>query len=559
MFRTLACLLLSIAIFSTIAQAKPEMPAAIATAHPLATQAGFEILDQGGNAFDAAVAITAALAVVEPTGSGLGGGGFWLLHRDSDQFQTMLDGREKAPSAAHRNMYLDKSGKADPKLSLNGPLSAGIPGVPAALAHLTEQYGNLSLAQNLSPAIRYAQQGFAVTEHYQKLAQFRLDVLRSYSTSQAIFLKNGQIPALGEMIIQTDLANTLQQIANQGRDGFYTGKIADKLVKNVQKQGGIWTLEDLKNYHLVERKTIVGNYKGYRITSANLPSSGGITLLSILNQLETLPFDAASPSQQQHFIIEAMRRSYRDRNHYLGDSDFITVPTIKLTSKHYAKQLVSTINFDTATPNMIFKKSPAAKGEDTSHFSVIDQNGNRVSATLSINYPFGSGFVAKGTGVLLNDEMDDFSSQQGNANGYGLIADSSANEIAPNKRPLSNMTPTFIENNKKIMVIGTPGGSRIITMVLLGILDFVDDKNALQIVSEPRFHHQHLPNYVQIESSGFNDNETEQLKLRGHSIKKLNRQYGNMQVVIYNKATQQLSAASDPRGEGESQVRIVKR
>ena len=559
MFHRLAYFIISGYLFIAIAHANTEMPAAIATAHPLATQAGFEILDQGGNAFDAAVAITAALAVVEPSGSGLGGGGFWLLHRDSDKFQTMLDGREKAPSASHRDMYLDESGQVNPKLSLEGPLAAGIPGVPAALVHLTEQYGNLSLAQNLAPAIRYAKQGFGVSEHYQKLAQFRLAVLNAYPNSQSIFLKNKQVPKLGEKIIQTDLANTLQQIATHGHDGFYKGKIAQKLVNDMQKHGGIWTLDDLNNYHLIERQAIVGNYNGFTITSAALPSSGGITLLSILNQLETLPFETGSQSQRQHLIIETMRRAYRDRNHWLGDSDFINAPTEKLISKDYAKQLASSIDFDSATTNSSLEETPPAKGEDTTHFSIIDQNGNRVSATLSINYPFGSGFVAEGTGVLLNDEMDDFSSQQGNANGYGLVADSGANEIAPNKRPLSSMSPTFIENDQQLMIIGTPGGSRIITMVLLGIIDFIDGKSAQQIVSEPRFHHQHLPNHVQLESVGFIDNEVDQLKQRGHEVKKLSRQYGNMQVVIHNKSTQQMSAASDPRGEGESLVRTIKK
>ncbi|MDB2705595.1 gamma-glutamyltransferase [Pseudomonadota bacterium] len=559
MFNHLACLIISGYLFIAPAHADTERSAAIATAHPLATQAGFEILDQGGNAFDAAVAITAALAVVEPSGSGLGGGGFWLLHRDSDKFQTMLDGREKAPSAAHPDMYLDKSGQANPKLSLEGPLAAGIPGVPAALVHLTKQYGNLSLAQNLAPAIRYAKQGFGVSEHYQKLAQFRLAVLNTYPNSQSIFLKNKHVPELGDKIIQTDLANTLQQIASYGRDGFYKGDIAQKLVDDVQKHGGIWTLDDLNNYQVIERQAMVGNYKGYTITSAALPSSGGITLLSMLNQLETLPFETSSQSQRQHLIIETMRRAYRDRNHWLGDSDFINVPTEKLISKAYAKQLASSIDFDLATPNSRLEKAPPAKGEDTTHFSIIDQNGNRVSATLSINYPFGSGFVAKGTGVLLNDEMDDFSSQQGSANGYGLVADSNANQIEPNKRPLSSMSPTFIENDQQLLIIGTPGGSRIITMVLLGMLDFIDDKSAQQIVSEPRFHHQHLPNHVQFESIGFSDSDVEQLTQRGHEVKKLGRQYGNMQVIIHNKSTQQSAAASDPRGEGESLVRAIKK
>ena len=528
--------------------------AAIASAHPLATQAGFDVLNQGGNAFDAAVAITAALAVVEPTGSGLGGGGFWLLHRSSDQFQVMIDGREKAPSAAHRDMYIDDTGKVNTMRSLDGPLAAAIPGVPAAIDHINNTYGKLSLAQNLAPAIHYAQQGFTVSKQYQTLAQFRLNALNNSPEAKKILLNNGRIPAIGTQIIQTDLANTLELLASSGRNGFYQGKIATKLVTDVQNSGGIWTLDDLKNYQVVERKPIVGKYKGYTITSASLPSSGGITLISMLNQLESLSLNDNDAHQRRHLITETMRRAYRDRNQWLGDSDFVTVPTDKLLSKSYAHQLAGSINPQSASPNTRSDMTPHTKGEDTTHFSVIDQDGNRVSATLSINYPFGSGFIAKGTGVLLNDEMDDFSSQIGTANAYGLVG-SNANAIEANKRPLSSMTPTFIENNEQLMIIGTPGGSRIISMVLLGILDFIDGYDAKQIVSRPRFHHQHLPNHIQLESIGFRQADVEQLKQRGHAIKKLNRQYGNMQVIIKNKHSQQLSAASDPRGEGESLVK----
>lgn len=527
--------------------------AAIATAHPLATQAGFEILDQGGNAFDAAIAVSAALAVVEPASSGLGGGGFWLLHRASDGFQTMIDGRETAPNAAHKDMYLDQKGKADPKLSLNGPLAAGIPGVPAALDHLSQEYGRLSLQQTLAPAIRFAKQGFSISKHYQKLAGFRLNALIASPQAKAIFLKNGQIPDLDSLIIQKDLAHTLEQLAEHGRAGFYQGDIAHKLISGVQQSGGIWTHKDLMDYQVKERPPIISTYQGYKITSASLPSSGGIVLTSILNQLELLPLDKADAVQRKHLIIEAMRRAYFDRSQYMGDPDFIDVPIKHLTSKKYAKDLVANIDLHQATANNQLSIT-SNKGEDTTHFSIIDQDGNRVAATLSINYPFGSGFVAKGTGVLLNDEMDDFSAQIGAANAYGLTGNH-ANAIEAKKRPLSSMTPTFIENDNSLMIIGTPGGSRIITMVLLGILDFIDGQNAKTIVSRPRFHHQYLPNKVQIESVGFNKKELARLKQYGHDIKILSRQYGNMQVIIKTEIPNQLIATSDPRGEGESHVR----
>ncbi|MFW5426506.1 MAG: gamma-glutamyltransferase [Methylophagaceae bacterium] len=533
--------------------ASENRQAAIASAHPLATQAGFEILNQGGNAFDAAIAVSAALAVVEPSGSGLGGGGFWLLHRASDGFQTMVDGRETAPSAAHKDMYLDENGIVNPRLSLDGPLAAGIPGVPAALDHLSQEYGRLSLEKTLAPAIRYAKQGFEVSTHYQKLVGFRLDILNASEQAKTIFLRNGQVPELGTIIIQTDLANTLEQLAEKGRAGFYQGDIAQKLVTGVQQAGGIWTLQDLNNYQIKERAPITSSYKGYKITSAALPSSGGIVLSSILNQLEQLPLDAADSTQRKHLIVEAMRRAYYDRSRYMGDTDFITVPTSQLTSKSYAKDLAASIDLTSATANQHLPAIDMTEGEDTTHFSIIDKDGSRVAATLSINYPFGSCFVAKGTGVLLNDEMDDFSAQVGAANAYGLTGNH-ANEIAANKRPLSSMSPTFIENDNSLMIIGTPGGSRIITMVLLGILDFIDGDDAETIVSNPRYHHQYLPNKIQLEATGFDTSEIEQLEQYGHEIKVLSRQYGNMQVITQTETPKQLTAASDPRGEGLSLV-----
>ncbi|MFW5450176.1 MAG: gamma-glutamyltransferase [Methylophagaceae bacterium] len=554
MMRRIYSLTILLLLFSAqISANKSVHQSAIASAHPLATQAGFEILNQGGNAFDAAIAVSAALAVVEPAGSGLGGGGFWLLHRANDQFNVMIDGRETAPATAHKDMYLDSNGKVDKALSLNGPLAAAIPGVPAALAHLSQNYGKLTLAQTLAPAIRYAKQGFPISKHYQKLVQFRLETLKASPESQAIFLTNGSIPEVNTLVIQTDLAHTLEQLAQQGRAGFYQGDIAQKLVTGVQQAGGIWTLQDLKNYRVKERQPITGTYQGYKITSAAPPSSGGIVLISMLNQLENFSLSNITPSDKKHLIVEIMRRAYFDRSRYLGDADFISIPTQKLVSKQYAQQLTTDIDLCHASQNKDLLYADTNKGEDTTHFSIVDRDGNRVAATLSINYPFGSGFIASGTGVLLNDEMDDFSASPNAANVYGLTGNE-ANAIAANKRPLSSMSPTFVENDDRLMVIGTPGGSRIITMVLLGILDFVDGKNAHDIVSSPRFHHQYLPNEIQIESTGFDKNELESLKQRGHEIKPLERQYGNMQIIIQDKISHNFDAASDPRGEGLSHV-----
>jgi len=530
-----------------------DQQAAIASAHPLATQAGFEILEQGGNAFDAAVAVSAALAVVEPAGSGLGGGGFWLLHRAEDGFQTMVDGRETAPANAHRDMYLNADGSVNKELSLNGPLAAAIPGVPAALDHLTQKYGELSLKQNLAPAIRYAQQGFNVSEHYQRLAKFRFATLKQSIEASQTILDNGELPQVGHKLIQTNLANTLTQIANNGRAGFYQGQVAEKLVRGVQQAGGIWTKQDLLKYQIKEREPITFRYNGYKITSAALPSSGGIVLASIFNQLSALDYDKFDKETQQHLLVEAMRRAYFDRSRYLGDADFVDVPVEHLTSMDYAKQLARTINPNKAGISAELV-ADAAKGEDTTHFSIIDAQGNRVSATLSINYPFGSGFIPEGTGVLLNDEMDDFSAKVGAANAYGLVGND-ANAIEANKRPLSSMSPSFIENDDQLMVIGTPGGSRIITMVMHGLLDFIAGKSASEIVSKPRFHHQYLPDAVQVESIGFDQKSLRSFTDKGHKIKQLNRQYGNMHVVIKNKDTRLVSAASDPRGEGLTKVK----
>ncbi len=548
----IASLCLCLFTLSASAQANP---AAIASAHPLATKAGFEILQQGGNAFDAAVAVTAALAVVEPAGSGLGGGGFWLLHRAEDNYQVMIDGREMAPGHAHKDMYLDAKGRFQPQQALNGPLAAGIPGVPAGLVHLSQKYGVLPLTTSLQPAIRYAEQGFAVTEGYQHLAGFRRDTLRQYPEAASIFLDNGEVPKVGTMIRQPDLAHTLKAIASQGASGFYQGEIADKLVTAVRQYGGIWTRADLSNYKIIEREPVTGHYRGNRITSAALPSSGGIVLMIALNQLANFDLQNAELTQRRHWVVEAMRRAYFDRSRYLGDADFIEVPAY-LTSPAYGRELSRSIDDQTATPSEALPVRDAA-GENTTHFSVIDEHGNRVAATLSINYPFGSGFVAKGTGVLLNDEMDDFSAKEGVANVYGLVGNK-ANAIEPYKRPLSSMSPTFIENDQRLMITGTPGGSRIISMVLLSLLDFVDGDSAQEIVAAPRYHHQYLPDVIQLEKDGFSEAEIAALRQRGHEIKQLNRRYGDMQTVIVNKQNGDTEAASDPRGEGLAEVRQIK-
>ena len=535
--------------------AAEENRAAIASAHPMATEAGFEILAAGGNAFDAAVAVSATLAVVEPYSSGIGGGGFWLLHRSKDKKEVMIDGREVAPLKAHEKMYQDANGNVIKNLSVNGALAAGIPGEPAALVHIAKHYGKLPLSKTLTPAIRAAEQGFEVTSHYQRMANFRLNVLRASPAAAAVFLYKNEVPPLGYLIRQPDLASTLTQLAENGSAGFYQGKVADKLVEGIHKAGGIWSHKDLLNYEIVERKPIIGTYHDYRIVSAPPPSSGGIAMMTMLNMLENDGLRSQPLLFQRHLIIEAMRRAYRDRAEYLGDPDFTSVPQQKLISKTYAKTLRSDIDLQKATPSSRLKSvAPFVEGQHTTHFSILDKEGNRVAATLSINYPFGSGFMPEGTGVLLNDEMDDFSSKPGTPNVYGLVG-AAANAIAPGKRMLSSMSPTFIEGPDRMAIIGTPGGSRIITMVLHGLLGVIDGKSANEIVTQPRYHHQYLPDVIQLEPAGFSMKEITELEKMGHKFKQLQQPYGNMQLVIQDKRRGKLSAASDPRGEGMSNVK----
>jgi gamma-glutamyltranspeptidase/glutathione hydrolase len=541
------------------AAGEPHPPAAaIASAHPLATQAGIDTLEAGGNAFDAAVAVSAALAVVEPYSSGIGGGGFWLLHRAGDGFETMVDGREKAPLAAHRDMYLNEQGEVIPGLSMNGPLAAGIPGEPAALAHISKKYGRLPLAQSLAPAIKYAREGFPVTEHYRRMAGFRLEVLQRYLQASARFLKDGRVPPLGYLIKQPELARTLESMAENGAKGFYQGRVGKALLHAVRKAGGNWQQKDLDDYRIFEREPIRSRYRSLTVTSAAPPSSGGTALATMLNILAHYPLDKLTKPQREHLIIEAMRRAYRDRAQYLGDTDFVEVPIPRLISTDYAAGLAASIRLDRATAS---NELPAAAakigGNHTTHFSILDTEGNYVSATLSINYPFGSGFVAGNTGVLLNDEMDDFSAKPGVPNAYGLVG-AEANAIASGKRMLSSMSPTFVSGPDGVAILGTPGGSRIITMVLLGILEAADGKGAEAWVSRPRFHHQYLPDTVFYESEAFTDDEVEALSALGHRLERAERRWGNMQAVWWDKRSQHVEAASDPRVEGLALVHHTK-
>jgi gamma-glutamyltranspeptidase/glutathione hydrolase len=548
-FRSIA-LLAVVASFNVYAASTPGKDA-IASAHPLATEAGLKILREGGNAFDAAVAVAGALSVVEPTSSGLGGGAFFLIHRASDKFDSMIDAREVAPKAASRDMYLDKDGNPVRGLSTQTALAAGIPGEPAGLAYMAQKYGKLPLSKSLAPAIKLAEEGFPLYTRLRGSIAQRKSIFSKSPEAAAVYLVNGDTPAEGAIIKQPELAKSLRVLAEQGHKGFYTGALAKKLVDGVRAMDGIWTLDDLADYKVKERKPVVGEYRGARIVSAPPPSSGGVAIIDALNILSGFDLSKVDAVTRKHLVIEAMRRVHRDRAQYLGDPDFVEIPVEKLIHPYYAAGQRASMRMDRATssdalPGVIESGQP---GMQTTHFSVLDAKGNRVAATMSINFFFGSGLMVPGTGILLNNEMDDFSMKPGVPNGFQLIG-ADANAIAPMKRPLSSMSPTFVETNDGMMVLGTPGGSRIIGMVLLGILEWMDGKSAEQVVALPRYHHQYRPDVVSTEQGAFTAEEKAELEKRGHTVREMNTNYGNLQVITWNKKTGEVKAASDPRGLG---------
>ncbi|HLF31282.1 MAG TPA: gamma-glutamyltransferase [Xanthomonadales bacterium] len=528
--------------------------AAIASAHYLATAAGHEILQQGGNAFDAAVAVSAALAVVEQTSSGLGGGAFWLLHRASDGFEVMIDAREQAPAAAFPDMYLDAEGNVNRDLAVNGPLAGAIPGEAAGLEHLARNFGRLPLAVSLRPAIRLALEGYPVDEKFHGMMGWRIDTIKRWPAAAAMLLADGEVPPVGYVIRSPDLAWVLQQVAEEGAAGFYTGPVAEKLVTGVREAGGMWTLDDLAAYKVKEREPLRTAYGDYELVTAPPPSSGGIAIAEILNILEAWPINELEPVLRIHLIAEAMRRAFRDRAIYLGDPDFVEIPVDMLTSQYYADGLRASIRPDRATPSGTLPgNEPIPEGTDTSHFSIIDADGNMVAATLTVNLPFGSGFMPPGTGLMVNNEMDDFSAKPGVPNAFGLIG-FAANEIRPYKRPLSSMSPTFMIGADRRAVIGTPGGSRIITMVLLGILDFMQGHEPTSWVTLPRFHHQYEPDLISSEPGAFTPEQVEALQALGHTVEVREDTWGNMHGVMWNLATGAVTAGSDPRESSGSAV-----
>ena len=453
-------------------------------------------------------------------------------------------------------MYLDENGEPITKASREGPLAAGVPGLPAALVHMAETYGALPLAQNLAPAIRLAREGYPLYPRLRTGLTYRRDLLARSPAAAEVFLVDGEVPELGHTIVQPRLAETLERIAGEGHDGFYRGPVAEALVEGARSGGGIWTLEDFAAYEAVEREPIVATWRGMRALMAPPPSSGGVAMANMFQILSAYEFERYSRLEQVHLLVEAMRRAYRDRAIYLGDPDFVDVPVERLTHPFYAAGQRASIRLDRATPSASLPGFTVVSGGDqTTHFSVLDTDGNRVAGTQSLNSWFGCGYMEPKTGVMLNNEMDDFSVKPGVQNLYQLVG-ARANAIAPGKRMLSSMSPTILESEQGVAILGTPGGSRIISMVLLATLEWMRGGDAGAMVSLPRFHHQYLPDKLFHEPDAFTAEELAALKELGHVPSEVSRFYGNMQVVTWDVATGEDEAASDPRGQGDAKVRV---
>ena len=553
----LSILLLALA-FAGIAPAR-EAPsrkppgAAVATAHRLATAAGHEILGAGGNAFDAAVAVSATLSVVEPVSSGIGGGGFFLLHDARTGRDVFVDAREVAPQSASPARYLDANGELDRDKAENGAASAGIPGLPAGLVHVAQKYGRLPLARSLAPAIRIAREGFPVYARLEEQYQERREVMERYPATRAVYLADGDAPTVGEILKQPELALTLERLGAKGFDGFYRGEVAQALLDGVRADGVEWTAEELASYRIVERVPLRFAYRDWEVVTAPPPSSGGVVLAEILNVLEGWDLAALDEPHRTHLVVEAMRRAYRDRTIYLGDPDFVAMPLDRLVSDEYAAGLRAGIHPDKATPSAMLPAGPAPRERaNTTHFSIIDGDGNRVAATQTVNLAYGSGLVV--AGFLLNDEMDDFALRPGTPNAYGVMG-FDANAVAPGRRMLSSMTPTFLVGKDRIAVLGAKGGSRIITGVLLGILGMERGMDSSQIVSIPRYHHQYFPDQVFSEPTALSADAVTTLEGMGHKVTEWLGPTVLMQSVDWDRVDDEMHAGADPRNpEGTGQV-----
>ncbi|QYJ76892.1 gamma-glutamyltransferase [Shewanella sp. FJAT-52076] len=539
------------AIFSEMATAQPIFGkyGMVSSQEALATRIGVDILKKGGNAVDAAVAVGFALAVTLPRAGNLGGGGFMLVHLAKDNKTIAIDYRETAPKASRRDMFLDEAGNAVDELSRSHGLAVGVPGTVMGMELALEKYGTMSLSEVIAPAIELAEDGVEVTAELASSLAGLHNWIARWPTSAEIFYPNeGQNLTVGQRMVQKDLAESLKRISKAGSKGFYEGETAEKLVAAVQEAGGIMTLADLKAYKVMEREPVRGNYRGLEVVSMPPPSSGGIHIIQMLNVLEHFPMGELGHNSAQsiHFMAETMKRAYADRSEYLGDPDFVTVPVKALTSKAYGDAIAKTIAANKATPSDDIKPGKLApyESDQTTHYSVVDKWGNAVSNTYTLNFSYGSGMVAKGTGILLNNEMDDFAAKPGSPNGYGLLG-GDANAVEPQKRPLSSMSPTIVmKDGKPFIVTGSPGGSRIINTVLQIIMNVVDhDLNIAEASIAPRIHHQWYPDEIRTERS-LNVDTRRLLESMGHKVNVKHAMGSTQSIVVTEEG---IYGASDPR------------
>jgi len=524
----------------------------VVTGEEIAAQIGVEVLQKGGNAVDAAVTIGFVKAVTYPRAGNLGGGGFMLIYSAKTKKVIAIDYREKAPLKATRDMFLDKKGNVDSKLSRFSYLSAGVPGTVAGMAMALEKYGTLSLADALAPAIVIAEKGFIITPAFSDDIKKMAKRFKKHPTTAAIFFKpDGSFYQAGDRFVQNDLANTLKAIAKQGIKAFYEGEIADLIVKDMEAHGGLISKKDLAQYQPKIRKPIHGTYRGHDIYSMSPPSSGGVHIIQIMNLLENYDIGLLGHNSAAtiHLMAEAMKRAYADRSKYLGDTDFVSVPLTGLTSKTYAAALSQQINRQKASlsQDILPGKPTLYESNETTHYSVVDKEGNAVSNTYTINFSFGSGIVVNGAGFLLNNEMDDFSAKPGVANGYGLIG-GTANAIEPQKRMLSSMSPTImLKDGKPFIVTGSPGGSRIITTTLQVILNVIDHKlNIQEATNAVRIHHQWLPDEIRVEK-GLSLDTINLLTEKGHKVVVKNTMGAAASILIDQNT---LYGSNDPRRQG---------
>lgn len=525
-----------------------------------ASQVGVDILRKGGNAVDAAVAVGFALAVTYPAAGNIGGGGFMVIHLAGGK-NTTIDFREKAPLSSYRDMYLNKEGEFVPELSQQGTTSAGVPGSTAGLIYALEKYGTLPLSEVIQPAIDLAGMGWKLNARDARYFNEGLPLFEKYSSTRRIFMKDSITYSEGELFTQPDLAWTLEQIKEQGRDGFYKGRVAKLLVEQVKSLGGYITTEDLEKYQPVEREPVTGTYRGYEIVSMAPPSSGGIALVELLNILENydLSKDGWNSSQYIHHIVEAMKYVYADRTNHLGDADFYPVPERQLTSKQYAETIFKRIEQagNKAVPYGDIKSpelNQYSESKETTHYSVYDSSGNAVSVTTTINSLFGSGVIVDSAGFFLNNEMDDFSSKPGVQNQFGLLG-SEANSIQPEKRMLSSMTPAIVlQDGKPFIIAGSPGGSTIITVVLQVILNCIDfDMNIREAIEKPRIHHQWIPDSIYYEQKALTADVKRELAAMGYNFVAESAEQpvlGIVEGIMVDNKNRIIYGADDPRGGG---------